>query len=79
VRERASAIFAAADDRFGGLGGFVTLHGRQRDGWFWERTNCCIWYQASGGQLCDDCSLHDPDERRAAWQREVDREPGEGE
>jgi hypothetical protein len=78
VRARAAAFFAAAGERLESLGGFVTLHGRQRDGWFWERTNCCLWYQASGGQLCDDCSLHDPADRRAAWQREVDGDAGEG-
>jgi hypothetical protein len=72
VRDRAATFYSAAGDRVDGLGSFVTLHGSHRDGWFFERTNCCLWYQASGGQYCDDCSLVDPAERAAAWQAQLD-------
>lgn len=75
IRAAADAFFAAATEWLDGLGGFITLSGAQRDGWFWERTNCCLWYQASGGQMCDDCSLLDPAERRAGWQSELDASP----
>ena len=35
-------------------------------GWAWQRTNCCLWYQAEGaaGRRCEDCSLN-LEERRA--------------
>jgi ferric iron reductase protein FhuF len=75
VRKRADAFYQAASPRLDGLGRFVTLHGTRRDGWFFERTNCCLWYQASGGQYCDDCSLLDPAERTAAWQAQLDTAP----
>jgi ferric iron reductase protein FhuF len=75
VRERAGAFYSAASPRFDGLGRFVVLHGAHSDGWFFERTNCCLWYQASGGQYCDDCSLLDPAERTAAWQAQLDAPP----
>lgn len=62
VRSRAEELFAAAGERFAGLGTFATVTVDDRDGWFWTRTSCCLWYQASGGSMCDDCSLIKPDE-----------------
>jgi ferric iron reductase protein FhuF len=75
IRDRALALYDTASPRLDGLGTFVTLRGTHRDGWFFERTNCCLWYQASGGQYCDDCSLLDPAERTAAWQAQLDSPP----
>ena len=50
VRERAEAFFAAAEPWLGGLGRFTVVDRRpRRDGWFWDRTSCCLWYQASAG------------------------------
>lgn len=72
VRSRADAFFAAAEPWLAGLGQFVVVDGATRSGWYWERTNCCLWYQASGGSMCDDCSLLDPDERTAAWRSQLD-------
>lgn len=72
IRGRADAFTAAAAPWFDGLGHYVPLSGPARDGWFWERTNCCLWYQASGGSMCDDCSLLDPAERTAAWQAQLE-------
>ena len=40
-------------------------------GWFWDRTNCCLWYQTSGGRYCDNCSLVDVAELRAQREREL--------
>ena len=57
VRLRAAAFFDAARPWLDGLGGFETVIVEDRDGWFWNRTSCCLWYQASGGSMCDDCSL----------------------
>ena len=75
VRARADAFTAAAAPWLDGLGEYVLLSGPARDGWFWARTNCCLWYQASGGSMCDDCSLLDPAERTAAWQAQLEVAP----
>lgn len=72
VRARSQAFTAAAAPWFHGLGQYVELSGPARNGWFWERTNCCLWYQASGGSMCDDCSLLDAGERTAAWQAQLE-------
>lgn len=79
IRSRADEFFAASSDWLAGLGQFVTIGGRAKQGWFWERTNCCLWYQASGGSMCDDCSLHDPEVRTASWQAECDRQSDDDE
>jgi ferric iron reductase protein FhuF len=71
VRARADAFMAAARPWLDGLGGFSTIVVDDRDGWFWTRTSCCLWYQASGGQLCDDCSLIPADELLARRRSEV--------
>lgn len=71
VRERADGFFAAARPWLGGLGRFETVVAGGRDGWFWTRTSCCLWYQASGGSMCDDCSLLDPGELAETRRAEV--------
>jgi ferric iron reductase protein FhuF len=71
VRRRAEAFVDAAAPWFDGLGGFGTLAVDGREGWFWDRTNCCLWYRASGGALCDNCSLHSPEELEARRRREL--------
>lgn len=76
VRERGEQFFVAAEPWLKGLGEYITLRGAARDGWFWERTNCCLWYQAAAdGGKCDDCSLLEPAERRGAWQQQIDEVP----
>jgi cobalamin transport system ATP-binding protein len=62
VRTRAVAFVDAAGEVFAGLGGFTTVAVGAREGWYWDRTNCCLWYRTSGGSLCDNCSLLDRDE-----------------
>jgi ferric iron reductase protein FhuF len=71
VRERAEAFVAASGARFDGLGGFTTLTVGDRTGWFWDRTSCCLWYKASGGRFCDNCSLIEHAELRAQRRREL--------
>ncbi len=70
VRDRANSFFAAAKTWFDGLGAFDTVTVGDQQGWFWTRTSCCLWYQASGGSMCDDCSLIKPEEL-AATRREL--------
>jgi ferric iron reductase protein FhuF len=63
VRARGERLVAAAAPWFQGLGHFTTLVGEARTGWYWDRTNCCLWYHTAPGRYCDDCSLVDPAER----------------
>jgi ferric iron reductase protein FhuF len=67
IRTSAVDLFADADAQLGGLGSFEVVD----RGWFWARGNCCLWYQTSGGRMCDDCSLLDPDVRRAQWRAQL--------
>ena len=57
VRSRAEAFFVAAGSRFEGLGSFTTVRYGTREGWYWDRTSCCLWFRTASGQLCDNCSL----------------------
>jgi ferric iron reductase protein FhuF len=52
---------------FAGLGGFVVLEEGGRQGWFYERTNCCLYYRTEAAITCDDCSRTPDAERRAAF------------
>ncbi|MCU1346416.1 MAG: ferric iron reductase [Acidimicrobiia bacterium] len=65
VRERAGAFEYAAEPWLGGLGQYSTLAVEERLGWYWNRSNCCLWYRTANGSYCDDCSLHDPVELTA--------------
>jgi ferric iron reductase protein FhuF len=71
VRERAEAFVGASGRWFDGLGAFTTVRADDRTGWFWDRTSCCLWYKASGGKLCDNCSLIEPSELQAQRIREL--------
>lgn len=66
VRGDAETFFAAVAE-FEGLGGFVVLERGDRQGWFFERTNCCLYYQAQAAITCDDCSRTPASDRRAAF------------
>jgi hypothetical protein len=57
VRGRARQLVAAAGADFEGLGSFTTVHDGDREGWYWDRTSCCLWFRTTSGQLCDNCSL----------------------
>ncbi|HEY4420160.1 MAG TPA: IucA/IucC family C-terminal-domain containing protein [Pseudonocardia sp.] len=58
VQRRASDLFDAAAPWLAGLGRYETQAEGDVSGWYWTRSNCCLWYQCSGGSKCDDCSLH---------------------
>jgi iron complex transport system ATP-binding protein len=70
VRQRAEAFMAAAP-AFAGLGGFTIVRTGDHEGWFWDRTSCCLWFRTTGGQLCDNCSLVDPAELQRRREREL--------
>ncbi|MEX2625858.1 MAG: ferric iron reductase [Ilumatobacteraceae bacterium] len=62
VRARAEEFEVASRRWLGGLGGYSTLEVPGALGWYWTRTSCCLWYRASDGSYCGDCSLHEPAE-----------------
>lgn len=65
VRTRAAEFERAAAPWLTGLGSYATLDIPGAVGWYWTRTNCCLWYQTTAGFYCDDCSLRDPAELTA--------------
>jgi ferric iron reductase protein FhuF len=70
VRERAEAFMAAAP-AFDGLGAFTTVRVGSREGWYWDRTSCCLWFRTASSRYCDNCSLLDPTERSEQRAREL--------
>ena len=78
VRDRAHAFVGACRPWFDGLGRFTVVEHEGREGWYWDRTSCCLWFRTTNGQLCDNCSLIDEAElhRRRLRELTADREPG---
>jgi iron complex transport system ATP-binding protein len=56
VRSRAES-FMSVTDSFDGLGAFTTVRAGDREGWYWDRTSCCLWFRTPAEQYCDNCSL----------------------
>lgn len=50
-----------------GLGSFLALELAGRRGWYWERTNCCLYDRLPGNIRCADCSRTPTEERRSAY------------
>lgn len=60
VRARAEEFMQAAQPWFADTGNFTNeLAGHQDQGWYWDRTSCCLWFRTAeaNGALCDNCSL----------------------
>jgi hypothetical protein len=51
------------------LGSFLSIESQDGRGWFWERTNCCLFYQIEGHAKCADCSLTPAVERRDGYRK----------
>lgn len=64
VRERAHAFDTAAAPWLAGHGAYALIEAPAALGWYWNRTNCCLWYRTATG-WCDDCSLRAPADRDA--------------
>jgi ferric iron reductase protein FhuF len=60
-------FFEVAPPELQGLGSFLLMQSVGQRGWFWERTNCCLFYQIEGHAKCADCSLTPVAERRSAY------------
>ena len=50
-----------------GMGQYFNLEVDERRGWFWERTNCCLYDRLPGNVRCQDCSRTPQGERRDAY------------
>lgn len=50
-----------------GMGQFFNLEIDERRGWFWERTNCCLYDRLPDHVRCQDCSRTPQVERRDAY------------
>ena len=61
-------FFELAPPELQGLGSFLSIESNGKRGWYWERTNCCLFYQIDGHAKCADCSLTPADDRRAAYE-----------
>jgi hypothetical protein len=61
-------FFELAPPELQGLGSYLSLQVGEKRGWFWERTNCCLFYQIEGHGKCSDCSLTPTAERRAGYE-----------
>jgi len=57
VRARADELFDQAQPWLAGLGGFDVVAESGQEGWYWTRTNCCLFDRCEGATRCDDCSL----------------------
>lgn len=67
VEEVGTYFVDHAPTRLRGLGSFLTLENDGRRGWFWERTNCCLYDRLPGGVRCSDCSRTPIKIRREAY------------
>lgn len=67
VKPAGVRFFDLARHDLQGLGQYLDLQVEDRQGWFWERTTCCLFDRVVGGFPCSDCSRTPKSERRAAY------------
>lgn len=67
VRPLGEQFFENAPAELQGLGTFLALEVGERRGWYWERTNCCLYDRLAGNIRCSDCSRTPASERRSAY------------
>jgi ferric iron reductase protein FhuF len=72
VQELGERFFQICPSELKGLGSFLLLEHEGRRGWFWERTNCCLYDRLPGNIRCSDCSRTPQELRRAAYQDSLD-------
>jgi ferric iron reductase protein FhuF len=60
-------FFTLVPDKMKNQGSFYLLSLDERHGWYWERKNCCLYYQL-GKDKCNDCSLVPQPIRRKKYQ-----------
>lgn len=64
--------FFALAPQMQGLGAFLVVEHGGRRGWFWERTNCCLFDRLPGAVRCADCSRTEATARRRAYRESLD-------
>ncbi len=67
VQDLGTYVEQHAAPRLHGLGSYLVLEQDDRHGWFWERTNCCLYDRLPGNIRCSDCSRTPVALRRAAY------------
>ncbi len=67
VQDLGNAFFDSCPIELRGLGTFLSIERGTRRGWYWERTNCCLYDRLPDKRRCADCSRTKPDERRRAY------------
>jgi ferric iron reductase protein FhuF len=67
VQPLGEQFFADGPVALQGLGSFLSLEYAGRRGWYWERTNCCLYDRLPGDVRCGDCSRTPAAQRRAAY------------
>ena len=77
VRNFTEGFLADAPHELATLGDLFTLNVGSNEGWYHERTTCCLWYKSGEAeraavQYCADCSLTDAGERRTSLRRELE-------
>lgn len=73
LEERYETFLAASDLGFERLGRVVRLSVNGRDGLFYLRNTCCLYYTSAHGSKCSSCCL-DPESERIGNYRAVLRE-----
>jgi hypothetical protein len=67
VQPLGAQFFENAPTQLKGLGSFLALGFADRRGWYWERTNCCLYDRIPGNTRCGDCSRTPIEARRAGY------------
>ncbi|HVA99752.1 MAG TPA: (2Fe-2S)-binding protein, partial [Acidimicrobiales bacterium] len=67
VQELGETFFRSCPTELRGLGSFLSLEHGDRRGWYWERTNCCLYDRLPGKARCADCSRTPSEDRRRAY------------
>jgi hypothetical protein len=64
-------FFELAPSELQGLGSYLLIADDGKHGWYWERTNCCLFDRIPEHARCADCSLTPSPERRAAYTKSL--------
>jgi len=67
VQHLGHRFFDLCPRQLAGMGSFLQLEHQGRRGWYWERTNCCLYDRLPANIRCGDCVRTPKDERRAAY------------
>lgn len=68
VEQLGTRFFELAPPALHHQGSYLAVERDGRHGWFWERTNCCLYDRLPGGVRCSDCSRTPEPLRRAAYE-----------